>query len=125
MLGGMSLGTGTMVGALAGGAWQTWQKYGRNVRHKMQGYYVVHIEERVIRLLAARCERLIEALNKRGHAAVEPLQLLDAQQQFQEPKKFNMFMRLARENNEWSALSANVFRDDAERQKCIQLIVAE
>lgn len=125
MLGGMTLGTGTVVGVLAGGAWQTWQKYGRNVRHKIQGYYLVHIEESVIRLLAARCERLLAELNRRGHAAVEPLQLLDAEQKFHASEKFKTFLRLARENNEWSALSTGVFRDDIERQKCIKLISIE
>lgn len=123
LFGGMTLGAGTVMGAVAGGAWQTWQKYGRNLKHKMQGYYDVHIDEAVIRLLAARQQHLIKALNKRGHAAIEPLQMLDSEQKFENPEKFKKFFSLARAHPEWSAIDKAEYVDTSERENCIRLII--
>ncbi len=123
LFGGMTLGAGTVMGAVAGGAWQTWQKYGRNLKHKMQGYYDVHIDEAVVRLLAARQQQLIKALNKRGHAAIEPLQLLNNEQKFENPEKFKKFFMLAREHPQWSSIDRTEYVDSNEREACIRLIL--
>lgn len=123
LFGGMTLGAGTVMGAVAGGAWQTWQKYGRNLKHKVQGYYDVHVDEAVIRLLAARQQKLILALNKRGHAAIEPLNILDSEQKFQDPVKFKQFFRLAREHPQWSSINKATFVEGHERDECIRLIL--
>lgn len=123
LFGGMTLGAGTVMGAVAGGAWQTWQKYGRNLKHKMQGYYDVHVDEAVIRLLAARQQQLIIALNKRGHAAIEPLSILDNEQKFHDSVKFKQFFRLGREHPQWSSINSSQFVESHERDECVRLIL--
>ncbi|RUO22278.1 DUF3482 domain-containing protein [Aliidiomarina iranensis] len=123
LFGGMTLGAGTVIGAAAGGAWQTWQKYGRNLKHKVQGYYDIQIDEAVIRLLAARQQELILALNKRGHAAVEPLRLLNREQKLASPDRFKRFLLMARDNPDWSSINSRYFEDSSAREACINLLV--
>lgn len=70
---GLSLGTGTLVGAAAGGLWQGVDKWGQRLLGKWRGESELTVDDSVIRVLALRQTALIEALAKRGHAAQTPI----------------------------------------------------
>lgn len=70
---GLSLGTGTLVGAAAGGMWQGVDKWGQRLLGKWRGESELTIDDSVIRVLALRQTALIDALAKRGHAAQMPI----------------------------------------------------
>lgn len=69
MLAGLSLGTGTLVGALAGGTLQTLRDHGLRAWGRLQGQRVLRVDDAVLRLLAMRQALLVQALEARGHAA--------------------------------------------------------
>ena len=73
MTAGLSLGTGTLVGAAAGGLWQGAQRMGRRVAGRLRGWRESSIDDAVLRLLAVRGRALIAALQTRGHAATQPV----------------------------------------------------
>lgn len=70
---GFSLGTGTLVGAAAGGLWQGVDKWGQRLVGKWRGESELTVDDSVIRVLALRQTALIEALAQRGHAAQTPI----------------------------------------------------
>lgn len=120
---GTTLGAGTLVGALAGGAYQAWQQYGRALRHKVQGYSELFVEEPVLLLLAARCNALLQGLARRGHAAVEPLHIHTEKNTTKAPPEWQKFMQMARQNPQWSSLQPTEFNNNSARQRCIQLLL--
>src|SRR5690606_38473078 len=75
MTGGLSLGAGTLAGAAAGGLWQGAERYGKRLLGRLRGYRELSLNDQVLRLLAARQLTLIAALEQRGHAATEPIQI--------------------------------------------------
>lgn len=75
--GGASLGTGTVVGATLGGVWQWSQKWGKKLQHAIQGYEEVRVDDAVLRVVAMRQIQLVYALEMRGHAAYEPIEVID------------------------------------------------
>lgn len=70
---GLSLGTGTLLGAAAGGLWQGMDKWGQRLVGKWRGESELTVDDSVIRVLAIRQTALIAALAKRGHAAYNPI----------------------------------------------------
>ncbi|ALM87207.1 GTPase SAR1 [Bordetella sp. N] len=75
MLAGVSLGTAALIGAAGGGLWQSVERYGQRVLGKLRGYRELSVDDAVLRLLGLRASQLIEALDRRGHAARDPLRL--------------------------------------------------
>ncbi len=76
---GLSLGTGTLLGAAAGGIWQGVDKWGQRLISKWRGESELTVDDSVIRALALRETALILALADRGHAAQTPIALSRAQ----------------------------------------------
>src|SRR5690606_21365810 len=72
---GLSLGTGMLIGATAGGLWQGVERFGGRLMDKLRGYREITVDDTVLRLLALRQRQLINALERRGHAARDPVQL--------------------------------------------------
>lgn len=75
MTAGLSLGTGTLIGAAAGGLWQGVDKWGQRLINKWRGESELTVDDSVIRVLALRETALIQALATRGHAAQTPIAL--------------------------------------------------
>ncbi|OZI47198.1 GTPase SAR1 [Bordetella genomosp. 5] len=121
---GLSLGTGTLIGAAAGGLWQGVERYGRRLAGKVRGYRELSVDDPVLRLLALRARQLIAALERRGHAARAPLQLQahtageattdDDWRRAPLPAP----LKEARSRPEWSAL-AQGHDDDERRKQCV------
>lgn len=114
LLAGTTLGAGTAIGAVIGGVWQSWQRYGQRLRDKMRGYHELTAEDRIIDLLALRQLQLIGILLHRGHAATEQAQISVAMPQTQK-----LSLRTARAYPQWSALNRAEFTDTQERQSYI------
>ncbi|OZI36876.1 GTPase SAR1 [Bordetella genomosp. 10] len=109
MLAGVSLGTAALVGAATGGLWQSVERYGQRLLGKLRGYRELSIDDAVLRLLALRARRLIDALDRRGHAARDPLRLDEAQtdgDRAWREGKLPPELKEARSRPEWSTLNA-------------------
>ena len=122
---GLSLGTGTLIGAAAGGLWQGVERYGRRLAGKVRGYRELSVDDPVLRLLALRARQLIAALERRGHAARAPLQLQahtagEATTTDDDWRRAPLPAPLkeARSRPEWSAL-AQGHDDDERRKQCV------
>lgn len=72
---GLSLGAATLLGAAAGGLWQGADKLGKRVVGRLRGYRELTLDDPVLRLLILRQLALIHALEHRGHAARDPVDL--------------------------------------------------
>ncbi|WP_341668102.1 DUF3482 domain-containing protein [Alcaligenes sp. SDU_A2] len=128
--GGLSLGAGTMLGALAGGLWQGADKWGQRLMGKLRGETELSVDDAVLRLLAVRQLSLIAALERRGHAAQTPLRMgeIDADTLDQPlQRELNVWrtqalpesLRLARIHPQWSALRDD-YSPDARREACVR-----
>lgn len=75
-LAGLSLGAATALGAAVGGvASQGWSQVPRKLMHRLQGAEELSVEDAVLLALADSLVRLIAALERRGHAATQRLQI--------------------------------------------------
>jgi len=113
--GGLSLGAGMLIGAAAGGLWQGAERLGRRVAGRLRGRRELSVDDAVLRLLALRQRRLIAALERRGHAAREPLRLDQPADEAWRTGALPEALVEARSRPEWSAL--NPAFDDGERRR--------
>ncbi|MCK0508498.1 DUF3482 domain-containing protein [Aromatoleum anaerobium] len=121
MLGGLTLGTAAALGALAGGGWQAVRQFGDRVVEKLRGQRELSVDDAILRLLALRQLRLIDALEARGHAAMAPIRLVDPQlRQWREGPIPEPLLR-ARAHREWSGLFGAGRADDA-RQEAVDTL---
>lgn len=129
---GLSLGTGTILGAAAGGLWQGMDKWGQRLVGKWRGESELTVDDSVIRVLAIRQTALIAALAKRGHAAHSPIAIsqselaLDHEVKASE-SKLNLnwrtdplpeILQQARAFPEWSTLQAS-FLSSGRREQAV------
>ncbi|MGE8687472.1 MAG: GTPase/DUF3482 domain-containing protein [Achromobacter sp.] len=112
---GLSLGTGMLIGAAAGGLWQGVEKLGKRVAGKLRGWREISVDDAVLRLLALRQRQLIEALERRGHAAREPLKLDRPDDEAWRKGPLPEALKEARSRPEWSALGEHY--EDSDRRK--------
>lgn len=112
---GLSLGTGMLIGAAAGGLWQGVEKLGKRVAGKLRGWREISVDDAVLRLLALRQRQLIDALERRGHAARDPLRLDRPDDESLRRGPLPEALKEARSRPEWSALAKG--HEDSERRK--------
>ena len=120
---GLSLGTAALVGGLLGSAWQGIDKLGKRVMGRLQGYQTLSVADEVVLLLQKRSVLLIEALERRGHAAQQAVVLhtIDTQGEStcQLSNKEQEVLEQARAHPEWSSLSED-FQAEKARQEAIK-----
>lgn len=114
MVGGLSLGAAAALGAVLGGGWQTVRHYGRQLKGRLTGRVELTVDEAIVRLLALRQLSLLAALQARGHGAVAPMVLPDADAGPWRRDRLPGTLRQARVNPAWSRLS-DVETDERER----------
>ncbi|OZI41748.1 GTPase/DUF3482 domain-containing protein [Bordetella genomosp. 4] len=112
---GLSLGTGMLIGAAAGGLWQGVERFGGRLMGKLRGYREITVDDAVLRLLAMRQRQLINALERRGHAARDPVHLDRPADKAWRSGRLPDALKEARSRPEWSAL--NKGHEDDERRK--------
>lgn len=116
---GLSLGTGMLIGGAMGGLWQGVERLGKRLSGKLRGYRELSVDDAVLRLLALRQQQLIEALERRGHAARDPITLADGKAWQSGP--LPAVLKEARSRPEWSALGPN-YEDDDRRKQQVRLL---
>ncbi len=121
--GGLSLGAAALIGGVVGSVWQGVDKFGKRILGKIQGYEELSVDDAVIRLLGLRGLQLIDALEHRGHAAQEVINLNQSTiTQWQEGTLPNEIQQ-ARANPEWSKIGDD-FENESDREKTIKALAA-
>lgn len=122
--GGLSLGAGTLVGGIVGGLWQGAEKVGNRLLGMIQGYRELTVDDPVLRLLAVRGLSLLDALDRRGHAAQDRIQRSDSSYQSWQEESLPAPLKNARSHPEWSALNKD-FKGSRVRDEEIRTLSAE
>ncbi|MBU1329883.1 MAG: GTPase/DUF3482 domain-containing protein [Gammaproteobacteria bacterium] len=116
LVGGLTLGAAAAVGALVGGGAQTLRRYGARLKGKFKGQRELTVDDAVLRLLALRQQHLLHALDSRGHAALERIQLTAPQDAVWREGQLPDALHKARAHPEWSSLNNAPQLNDRERQ---------
>jgi hypothetical protein len=119
LVGGITLGAAALVGAIAGGALQTARSYGGRLLGKIKGQRELTVDDAVLRLLALRQRQLLQALEARGHAAMDSIKLTAPQDKTWREGKLPEDLRNARAHPQWSSLNPHPKLNQAERQEAI------
>jgi len=112
LMGGMTLGAGTAIGALAGGGLQVFRQFGDRL-FGGSGVRNVAVDDGVLRLLALRELHLVKALEARGHAAIEPIHGFAARSEQLREGKLPSVLSSARQHPEWAEGDLSLKRQDA------------
>ena len=117
MTAGLTLGTGTVVGAATGTLWQSARRWGSDVVARVRGQQEMRVSDEILVLLATRQLQLIVALERRGHASKQPLQI-DHLQTIAQLVQQNLPKHLgaARRHPQWSDLTAEPVMESSGRQ---------
>ncbi|MHA6491989.1 GTPase/DUF3482 domain-containing protein [Pseudomonas borbori] len=124
LVGGITLGAAAALGALLGGGAQTLRSYGSRLKDKLKGQRELTVDDAVLRLLALRQQLLLQALDVRGHAAVETIRLAAPQDTTWREGKLPAPLHRARAHPEWSSLNPGARLEQAERQQQLEALGA-
>ncbi|KPW87745.1 small GTP-binding protein domain-containing protein [Pseudomonas congelans] len=119
MVGGVTLGAASLVGAIAGGALSTARSYGGRLLGKFKGRRELTVDDAVLRLLALRQRHLLLALGVRGHAALHSIELTTPQDKTWRKGKIPEPLSRARAHPQWSTLNPQPRPNQGERQEAI------
>jgi len=125
LVGGITLGAATLIGALAGGGAQTARHYGQRLLGKLRGERELSVDDAVLRLLALRQKQLLNALAARGHAAQERLRLSAPSDDSWRQDRLPEALQRARAHPEWSSLNPGGGKPQAERQALLEALARE
>ncbi|WP_339408990.1 DUF3482 domain-containing protein [Pseudomonas sp. EA_35y_Pfl2_R5] len=115
LVGGITLGAAAVAGALLGGGAQTLRGYGARLKGKLKGQRELTVDDAVLRLLALRQQQLLQALEARGHAAVDAIALATPQDVSWRESKLPGALHKARAHPEWSSLNPAAQLEQSER----------
>ncbi len=122
LVGGLTLGTAALAGALAGGALQTARSYGNRLLGKLKGKRELTVDDNVLRLLALRQTLLLQALDCRGHAATDSVEVeMPAEKTWREGKLPEPLQK-ARAHPQWSTLNSKATPSQPLRQQQIEAL---
>lgn len=112
LLGGASLGGGALLGATVGGLYQGWQQWGKRWLQQWRGYHLLQVDDAVLLLLLRRQQQVMLALQRRGHAAQQPLQVCEAASDIPQWQVASLPVSLqqARAKPEWSQLNRQTYQ---------------
>lgn len=108
---GGSLGLGAAIGGIIGGVLPNVQ----DISDKISGRQILRIDAETITLLAARAMDLLDALQKRGHAAQTPVRLQKNGRTPWQPSTMPSELNKARRQWKWSSL--NTRRPEVSRRE--------
>ncbi len=114
--GGLTLGTGTLAGAVIGTGAGLLRSFGRTLTARIRGQVVLMIDEATLRLLASRQVELLGALIRRGHASQTPVRTTGAD--LWDNRRLPRILRQARHHPEWSSLNPG-HRGNDERRRAV------
>ncbi|TBU93276.1 GTPase/DUF3482 domain-containing protein [Stutzerimonas kirkiae] len=119
LVGGLTLGAATLLGALAGGGAQTARHYGNRLLGKLKGQRELTVDDGILRLLALRQRQLLDGLAIRGHAAQQAIHLQHPQDDAWRQGKLPDALGRARAHPQWSSLNPGSRPGQRERQQAI------
>ncbi len=125
MVGGITLGAATVLGALAGGGLQTARNYGERLLGKLKGNRELSVDDGVLRLLAVRQRQLLDALSARGHAATTAIEVKAEQDGGWRKGTLPAVLRQARAHPRWSSLNPQARLQQPERQAAVAKLAAQ
>jgi hypothetical protein len=100
MVGGMSLGAATMLGAVLGAGWATARRYQQELKAALRGHQWLCVDDDTVSLLYLRQRRLLHTLTHRGHAAQNRVQL-SSEGEHSLPKGWQKTVAVLRQNPDW------------------------
>lgn len=121
---GLSLGAAALLGGIVGSVWQGADKFGKRIMGRLQGYHELSVDDGVIRLLMLRGLQLIDALERRGHAAQHAIQLSDSYIKQLREGDLPEEIAQARRHPEWSSF-ADDYERDSERDAAIKSLAQQ
>ncbi|ARP84853.1 GTPase/DUF3482 domain-containing protein [Bordetella genomosp. 9] len=121
MLAGISLGTAALIGAAAGGMWQGIERFGKRLAARLRGRRELSVDDAVLRLLALRERELLMALERRGHAAREPVRLDTADKDPWREAGLPPEIKEARSRPEWCGMSPE-YQDGPRRAATVKAL---
>ncbi|MEE1921687.1 GTPase/DUF3482 domain-containing protein [Pseudomonas sp. 148P] len=124
-VGGLTLGVAALAGAIAGGALGTARSYGSRLLGKLKGQQELTVDDAVLRLLAVRQKQLLQALDSRGHAAINRINLDTPPDQSWREGKLPAALNKARAHPQWSSLNPGARLSQAERLEQIEALLQE
>jgi hypothetical protein len=122
LVGGITLGAAALVGAIAGGALQTARSYGGRLMDKFKGQRELTVDDAVLRLLALRQRQLLQALEVRGHAAMDSIKLTAPLDRTWREGKLPEALHKARAHPQWSSLNPGAKLNQTERQEQVEAL---
>ncbi len=122
LVGGITLGAAALVGAIAGGALQTARSYGGRLMDKFKGQRELTVDDAVLRLLALRQRQLLQALEVRGHAAMESIKLTAPLDKTWREGKLPEALHKARAHPQWSSLNPGAKLNQSEQQEQVEAL---
>ncbi|SCW62791.1 MULTISPECIES: GTPase/DUF3482 domain-containing protein [unclassified Pseudomonas] len=125
LVGGLTLGAAALAGAIVGGTLQTARSYGNRLMGKLKGQRELTVDDGVLRLLALRQRQLLQALNLRGHAAMDSIRIATPQDKSWREGKLPDALNKARAHPQWSSLNPQARLSQAERQELIEQLAEE
>jgi small GTP-binding protein len=125
LAGGLTLGLAAVAGAIAGGALQTARGYGGRLLGKFKGERELSVDDPVLRLLALRQRQLLVALEGRGHAAMDSIQVDAPEDHSWREGKLPAVLNQARAHPQWSSLNPSARLGRVERQAAVERLVGE
>ena len=120
LTGGLSLGVATVMGAAVGGLTQTFRNYGERLKGKWRGERELTVNDSTLRLLAIRQQRLLNALEVRGHAAQERIEMNTPLEQQWRSGDLAQPLITARAYPAWSTLNGQTARQDPARNQAVE-----
>ena len=124
----LSLGAGAAIGALLGGGAQTLRRYGRRIGQSLLGSLTgsryLRIDDTVLQVLVTRQLVLLQALEGRGHAAIEQIRLGDTALAALWEEGLSRYLYEIREHPAWSSMSQSQSWD-GKRQAMLERIAAK
>ncbi len=103
--GGLSLGAGTLIGALAGSGVGLVRGFGGRAIDRLRGLTTVAIDDAALALLHRRQCYLLQCLRRRGHASQVPVRANATQRPHDQ--SLPVLLRRARHHPAWSSLNQN------------------
>ena len=124
-VGGASLGAAALIGGLIGGTARSGRQLRNRVVGRMRGVRVLSVDDPIIALLAIRQRRLLQALEARGHAALDPVAIESPRADEWRRGRLPAAVTTARAHPEWSSLNPDPRLEQSSRRTRVSALAEE
>lgn len=118
-VGGIALGSATLIGAAIGGLSEAARRYGSRISRRLAGQQKMSVDDAIICLCSLRLQQLRDLLTERAHANLQPLLLPQPDYALWQRGSLPKVLRAARAHPEWSSLNKPHRLKSAARQTAV------